>query len=1228
MPSSFYSISPVKEANVVYEVLANIDILFANSDTAGSIQTLAALGAVMGLIVACIRGIFTQKLEIHVVFVTIVLYTALMVPRVSLEVRNPEMGGMLIGIVELPIGIAATASLFSTISDGLTTLYTEYVTTPTGWIVSPNESWKMIDGMRKAVSPHVMDSTLNGGTVPFFANNIREYVKRCVVEDIQGATASGAGKKINDMLTNNDVFLEIESLWGWRLATWIDTAGVETVKTCPSYYTALQANWNNPSSWTEFKQEAARILVGSESLSSQVRLSNAHYSAVQSIMSASEDALDFMKKLYLQNQIVSAASETPLGIETVKILADAKYDTLYRSTADATLWSEVVWKYAAIIWVLIIALLPFLSFFLFLGGGGVKLFTTFLMGLAWVSLWNPLAAVLQSILAIAYSSAISDLLGVVDPGSIQAKMLYYNELAEWISTGNYLMMSVPVIALFILTGSSIAANSLISKMSSDSSVDTSAATVRQGSWGYGNMSAFNMKNGMVGTSAAGATDEFNQTVSIGNHVAASGAQAVTAAVEASESATQTYEEVQTTMAAKSAKAWREDSTARAETRTEETASQNVHQAGTSNRNTINTQSGTRETTGMTLHADMSHSAKRAIGALGAQSAYRNFLKGKGAGAGAGAGSKLLALGGAAYAIVPDVGLKATGGATSTDEASNTFAMTDEVAETDVTSFSDGDRQSTADTSQEAMKSDYGLSTEDKEALALSRSHAHAAQERLAETRTAQQTAALQAGSSASFTRRSFMNNAQNLNSQQLRQVPGVAALMDTPTGQKLMEAGGVSEFAFQAVNKAAQAGDIEMAEGILNQTGFDQAAVKSFMGGAGIKAMGDRIGDGTLSAEEFESGIIDFGGSDQLSEKVASGSEGVQDAVDHAKDPATQRNVPQIKEPGVIRTAAETGIEGMKAYIKAMTPAATRPVKDETQAALAAGKEKLAAGREGTNSSKNWLENHNAMRAEAGLPPIPTGTMGAMQNMTDDVQNGLERYLAPDKALENTANGVNTLTALERGQSIIENIDQTKLRPGEQVLFGEFKQQISDGLSAAQETGAIGGIALPEAGDNIETGKVADTSKRINAINAIGAKDGGEALAAFGGLAALAEASGQGDVVAAASNVKGDYSRAIGTLSDNMGEINRSDMFNVDGATATLVDGIGAALFLGPETSRKIAGAIEDGAEWGWEKMTEEMPNYSKEALTNNIEALRDSLWGDDQGPSLAESFPDAEVKN
>ena len=1224
MPS-FFAIAPVKEANVVYEVLANIDILFANADTASSIHTLAELGAVIGLLVACIRGIFTQKLEIHVVFVTIVLYMALMVPRVSLEVRDGEMGGPLIGVVQLPIGIAATASIFSTISDGLTTLYNDYVTTPTGWTISPNESWKMIDGMRKAVSPSVMDSKLNGGTVPFFANNIREYVKRCVVEDIQGTTASDAGRKINAMLENNDVFLEIESMWGWRLATWIDTAGVETVKTCPDYYTALQTDWNNPGSWNEFQQEAARILVGNENLSSQVRLSNAHYSAVQNIMSAGENALDFMKKLYLQNHIVSAASETPLGIETVKILADAKYDTLYRSTADATLWSEVVWKYATVIWVLVIALLPFLSFFLFLGSGGIKLFTTFLMGLAWVSLWNPLAAVLQSILAISYSAAISELLGVVDPGSIKAKMLYYNELAEWISTGNYLMMSVPVIALFILTGSTIAANSLISKMSSDSSVDTSAATVRQGSFGYGNASAFNMPNGMVGTSAAGATDEFNQTVSIGNHVAASGAQAVTAAREADETTQQSHEELRASLATKSATALREDSAARERTRVEETASQNVTTAGTSSRDTVATQSGSRETTGMTLNADMSHSAKRAVGALGAQSMYKQLLKGKGAGGGA--GSKLLALGGAAYALVPDVGLRATGGATSTDEASNTFATTDDVAETDVTSFAEGDRQSTADTSHEAMKSGYGLSTEDKESLALSKRHAHASQKKLAEMQTAQQTATLQAGSSASFTRRSFMNNAQNLSRQQLRQVPGVAALMDTPTGQKLMEDGGPSEFAFQAVDKAAQAGDIEMAEGILNQTGFDQAAVKSFLGGAGIKAMGDRIGDGKLSAEEFE-GVIDFGGSDQLSEQVAGGSKGVQDAINYAEAPGTQRKAPGIKEQGVIRAAANAGIEGMETYLGALAPAATRPVEDKVQAALAAGKEKLAAGREGTNSSENWLENVNTMRAEAGLTPISTGTMGAMQNMTDDVQNGLERYLAPEKALENTAKGVQTLTALERGQSIIENIDQTKLRPGEQVLFGEFKQQISDGLSAAQETGAIGGIALPEADDNIDIGKVDDTSKRINAINAIGAKHGDEAMAAFGGLAALAQVSGQGDVVAAASNVEGDYSRAIGTLTDNMGELNRSDMFNVDGATATLVDGIGAALFLGPETSRKIAGAIEDGAEWGSEKMTEEIPNYSKEALTNNIEALRDSLWGDDQGPSLAESFPDAEVKN
>ena len=1317
-----FSIAPVKEAPVVYEVLANIDLLFADSYTAGSLHKLAMLGAVIGLVVGCVRGIVTQKLDIHIVFITILMYMALMVPRVTVEVRDGSTSGPFIGAVQLPLGIAASASLFSTISDGLTRLYSDYVTTPSGWTISPSESWKMIDGMRQVVAPKVMDSKVNA-TVPYFADNIREYIKRCVVEDLGGTTASDAGARVNAILEGADVFAGIESNWGWRLATWVEAGGTANKKTCPDYYVALQAIWTTKGSWADFEKEAARMIVGNESLSAQVQMTNAHRTAVEDILNAGEDALEFMKKLYLQNHLVAQAGAGPSGMDTVKMLADAKYDTLLRSTADATLWSEVVWKYATLIWVLVIALLPFLAFLLFLGASGLKLFFTFVAALAWVSLWNPIATVLQSILAIAYTAAIEELFagGSIEAGSMKAKMLYYNELAEWVSTGNYLMMSVPVIALFMLTGSSIAANSLIKNMNSESSIDTSNMVGRGGKVSEGNSAVFNQSNGMVGRGETGADSAINETLNIGDSISNSSSSAIEAARDAKNQASANYSTEHGIMADRTQTAARENAFIDAEQRDSSTSSNDQHSAAFSTTDGSGISSTARATAGVALQLGASQSIKSMVGFALGNKAYRNFMAkdvaGKGAslnnlsnrelnvlgtasametaklkewsdnvlsetghaptdndyrmktnemrdagavsgrgpeadaernrrnmlrthgnttshqlnagegkslaggrlkGGKGGAMGSMMALAGAGYAIMPDIGVTGKAEAASHDEASRMVNTASELSETNLMNYSEEDMQAASNRWQEVMKSGYGFSIKDTDKVTNARAESQTASETLGEKVGRSTSANYTVGSTAALNRQTFMNRSQDLSREKLREIEGVGDLMDSDRGQTLLDrrnGGGVSEFAWQALNMAAGAGDTDMAANLLRATGgFDEGGIRSALGGASVAQLGNTIGDGKLTAKEFNSNDIELGGAAALQAKVESGSAGVRTEMDKANNFDSVGKAPMGQ--GVIIAAAQGEVADMPGYVASLKSQALAPVDDRTEQRQAANREKFT--NENRATGDNWIEGANDIRVANGLTPISVETMSLMEDTKAGASRMIDRFINPEKASGDADQGAATLSMLEGAQSIIDNMDTSKLSPEQLTEYYELKGHVDQGIGEATASGAIGGIALPADGGNVGIGNLPAVTARVDAISNMD-QYGEQARDAFSGLSAIASASGQENIVGNPAGADGDYMNAGTVVATHANRMRVNDAVNVEGALAAVMDG--AADFIGadPQAVRDASGKVMDGVGQAIDAVGEEamsLPEFMEQGGLPGIAggALRDLIEGPQDG--------------
>lgn len=487
---STFSITPFGDPNVTYKMLQNIDLLFNSANTFGQIQELAVLGGVIGIIVACIRAIPTQKLEIQYVVLAIIIYLAFLVPQVSLEVRNKDFNGSLVGIVHVPIGIAASATILSAVSDGAANLIQEYITSADGWTYTPLDSINILQKLRSAL----MNGSISGATLQHNTGNpgvnIPNYITECWIPDVNGDAANGP-QRVNAALNDSPLIDQLYSQWPWGMMKWYDAGGVQSV-TCPQAYQKLLALGQNATTSQMLMKYLAEAVVGEGDSQGQQTLQDAYSGAVQNIVGAGADANKFMLNLYLRESLVAAAKGDAITGQSMafqKMLTDAMESRAVKSSADVHLWGQMIWKYATFFEVLTYCMMPFLAFLMFMGRAGISLFFKYIGLLAWVALWNPIGAIVNSFMGVAFHSGLSTALttsGLTNFQSMQGQTILYNAVTQWMTVGNNMMISVPFLSLFAVTASVYTANNLVGKLGYERDLSTSDTVPTKGSVSYGN----------------------------------------------------------------------------------------------------------------------------------------------------------------------------------------------------------------------------------------------------------------------------------------------------------------------------------------------------------------------------------------------------------------------------------------------------------------------------------------------------------------------------------------------------------------------------------------------------------------------------------------------------------------------------------------------------------------------------------------------------------------------
>lgn len=126
------------------------------------------------------------------------------------------------------------------------------------------------------------------------------------------------------------------------------------------------------------------------------------------------------------------------------------------------------------------AITPFCGFLLLLGMFGVKLSLKYFMLIAWVQSWLPCLAIANAYLNSSLQRAIWGFHGMdtttYDPNSFMAVKVLADTTQDFLATGGMFIGAIPVVTLFIFSGSVYALNSLAGRMNGQDFINEKVAS--------------------------------------------------------------------------------------------------------------------------------------------------------------------------------------------------------------------------------------------------------------------------------------------------------------------------------------------------------------------------------------------------------------------------------------------------------------------------------------------------------------------------------------------------------------------------------------------------------------------------------------------------------------------------------------------------------------------------------------------------------------------------------
>jgi len=468
------------------EYIVNVFNAVAAWTGGGGFRSLLRVVMVMGLIYALLVVAFSMNWRawLHWFLGATLMYGALIVPTTSVKVTdrlNPSLAPAT--VANVPIGLAAIASVSSTAGDWLTRTAETVFVMPSSLQLSNNG---MIYGAR--LWDKTREYTIRD---PRVRANTTEYMKQCVFYDIM------LGMKTFDSIANsNDILTAIGTGSPARGMRWLNASGNSSFVTCQAAYSNLRNTDLPAETAAQLTRNGQRTFPGLSAAAAKAKLEADLPVVASAFHGSSQTAAQIFQQRSLSDAFLEArANLSGADGDTFAMLrAEEQARNTYSSIAQqAMTWVPLL---NIVLTVVFYAMFPVIFPLFLFPKTGVTAVKGYFTGFFYLAAWGPLYAVLHMFIM----DRTADAMNAAAPGGItMAGMAGIDAVNQDTATiAGFLMMSIPFLAAGMARGAMAVSTQATSMLAPAQSAAEAAAVERTtGNYAYGNLSYQNETGNVV-----------------------------------------------------------------------------------------------------------------------------------------------------------------------------------------------------------------------------------------------------------------------------------------------------------------------------------------------------------------------------------------------------------------------------------------------------------------------------------------------------------------------------------------------------------------------------------------------------------------------------------------------------------------------------------------------------------------------------------------------------------
>jgi len=475
MEFSIYSIGSATYLESILNAVAMIS-------GSGSIESLAKVGLLIGTLFLGFQAVFkNQAIPFQQVGVALILYMALYGPTGRAVVEDVYDGTVVV-VDNVPIGPLFVGSVVSNIGYKLTKEMEQAFSTPamtTYGFADPLTTLMKVRGATRNVlaMPSVMGDSNAGGD---FVRSWTNYIKECTLVGVgRNMTAYGALMRSNSPI---DAMRFDSQVYGTEI--YEGKTGTGTYYSCSEAHTRLKAlsvsaqpGVMDDVSKLAF-QKPGKVVTGDD-LTTRVD------DALRGLNLQVADARAFTMASILLPIFERAPAQKALEDQQSAyaiMLAQAQAQQATQWAAEGSMFTRYVRPFLTFFEGLIYAITPLMAFLLVMGTFGMNLITKYITMLCWMMLWQPMLAIVNLYTNWYTGTVMEGLLAttstVTDGNALSFEMLkqMLPALDSAIGVAGLMASSVPVISMFLVSGSAFALTSMAQRLGGTDQINEKIVT--------------------------------------------------------------------------------------------------------------------------------------------------------------------------------------------------------------------------------------------------------------------------------------------------------------------------------------------------------------------------------------------------------------------------------------------------------------------------------------------------------------------------------------------------------------------------------------------------------------------------------------------------------------------------------------------------------------------------------------------------------------------------------